>query len=438
MTKILIVDDEQAIRQLLGQLLEKNGYDCTLAANAAQARECLKKQDFELVVSDIRMPGESGLDLIRYVLAEHPDTPALMVSGLDNSSTTETALGIGAYGYIIKPFDSRGVLISVSNALRRRQLEIDNRAYRENLEQMVQERAAALHKSNEELEHTLSRLKETQVQMIQSEKMASIGQLAAGVAHEINNPAGFINSNLNTLLDYQRDIGKLIRQYRHLVTNLKGIVAGEEGWAAISEQVEGIVALEAETDIDFILDDVLNLIGESQDGTERLKRIVSDLKDFVHPGKDKLESADINRCLESTLNVVWNELKYKAAVTKEYGELPLVECYPHQLNQVFMNLLVNAAQAIKEKGEINIVTQALDGQVEIKISDTGSGIPKENLSKIFDAFFTTKEVGKGTGLGLHIAYDIIKKHKGTIDVDSEVGKGTTFTIRLQIEPDLVE
>jgi len=202
MTKILIVDDEEPIRELLGQILEKNGYACTLAANAAQARECLKKQDFELVASDIKMPGESGLDLIRYVLAEHPDTAALMVSALDNSSTAETALEIGAYGYIIKPFDSRGVLISVSNALRRRQLEIDNRAYRKNLEQMVQERTAALHESNEELEHTLSRLKETQAQMIQSEKMASIGQLAAGVAHEINNPTGFIGSNLNTLLDY--------------------------------------------------------------------------------------------------------------------------------------------------------------------------------------------------------------------------------------------
>jgi len=223
------------------------------------------------------------------------------------------------------------------------------------------------------------------------------------------------------------------------VTDLKDIVTREEGWAAISEQLEGIVALEAETDIDFILDDIPNLIGESQDGTERLKKIVSDLKDFAHPGKDKLESADINRCLESTLNVVWNELKYKATVTKEYGDLPLVvECYPHQLNQVFMNLLVNAAQAIEDKGEIKIVTQALDGQVEIRISDTGSGIPKENLSKIFDPFFTTKEIGKGTGLGLHVAYNIIQKHKGTIDVQSEVGEGTTFTIRVQIEPDLVE
>jgi len=142
--------------------------------------------------------------------------------------------------------------------------------------------------------------------------------------------------------------------------------------------------------------------------------------------------------IESTLNIVWNELKYKAEVTKDFGELPLVKCYPQRMNQVFTNILVNAAHAIDKKGEIKISTSANNGHVEIKISDTGSGIPPEVLPKIFDPFFTTKEVGKGTGLGLNLAYNIIEKHKGTIDVESEVGKGTTFTIRLQVESDLVE
>jgi signal transduction histidine kinase len=160
-----------------------------------------------------------------------------------------------------------------------------------------------------------------------------------------------------------------------------------------------------------------------------------DLKDFAHPGEDKLQSADINQCLESTLNVVWNELKYKTTVTKAYGDLPIMQCYPHQLNQVFMNLLVNAAQAIEKKGEITVSTRADDGHVEIEISDTGAGIPKENLSKIFDPFFTTKAVGKGTGLGLNVSYNIIKKHKGTLDVNSTVGKGTTFMIRIPVSND---
>ena len=290
----------------------------------------------------------------------------------------------------------------------------------------------ALKKSHDELKQALSEVKRTQAHLIQSEKMASIGQLAAGVAHEINNPTAFVNSNLNTLSNYQNDIFSLIKEYKKLIADLKEAMATAEYPGSIPEQMERIVALESKVDINYILDDIPNLIKESQGGTERIKKIIIDLKDFAHPGEQRLEYADINRNLESTLNIVWNELKYKATVTKDYGELPEVQCYPQQLNQVFMNILVNAAQAIEEQGEIRIVTRVVDGQVEIAISDTGSGIQKEKLSKIFDPFFTTKDVGKGTGLGLNIAYNIIKKHKGTIDVESEAGKGTTFTIRIPV------
>jgi PAS domain S-box-containing protein len=270
-------------------------------------------------------------------------------------------------------------------------------------------------------------------QLFQSEKMASIGQLAAGVAHEINNPTGFVSSNLKTLSDYHNDISSLVEQYRKLTTDLRQTMATAGYPVSVSEQLERIAELEAEADIDFVLNDISDLVKESREGTERIKKIVLDLKDFAHPGEDKPRFADINRNMESTLNVVWNELKYKATVTKDYGDLPEVECYPQQLNQVFMNLLVNAAQAMEKQGEIRIVTRADDGYVEIRISDTGKGIPKENLSKIFDPFFTTKEVGKGTGLGLNVAYNIIKKHNGTIDVESTVGKGTMFTIRIPVQ-----
>jgi len=290
----------------------------------------------------------------------------------------------------------------------------------------------ALKKSHDELDQALSELKSTQMQMLQSEKMASVGQLAAGVAHEINNPTGFVSSNLKTLSNYQNDITKLIKQYRKLITDLKDITNKENLPSSITEQMEQIVAYETEVDLNFILDDILDLIKESKEGTERIKKIVLDLKDFAHPGEDKIQTTDINKGIESTVNVAWNELKYKATVTKEYGDLPQVQCYPQQLNQVFMNILVNAAHAIEKHGEIGIVTRALDGQVEIEISDTGVGIPKQNLPKIFDPFFTTKKVGKGTGLGLNMAYNIIKKHKGTIDVESEVGKGTIFTIRIPV------
>ncbi len=201
----------------------------------------------------------------------------------------------------------------------------------------------------------------------------------------------------------------------------------------IIEGVDYIRKHENEIDIDFILKDIPNLIKESLEGAARIKKIVIDLKDFSHPGEDELQYADINKSLDSTLNVVWNEIKYKATVTKSYGNLPLAKCYPQQLNQVFMNILVNAAQAIEANGKIKIETLAENGSVKVIISDTGTGIPKENLSKIFDPFFTTKEVGKGTGLGLNVAYNIIEKHNGTINVESIEGKGTTFSISLPVD-----
>lgn len=267
-------------------------------------------------------------------------------------------------------------------------------------------------------------------QLIQSEKMASIGQLAAGVAHEINNPTGFVSSNLKTLSEYQQDMTMLIVEYRKLIANLKDT---NNNRAFISKQVEHIESLEAKVDIDFILNDIQNLISQSRDGTERIKKIVLELKDFAHPGIQKLMYADINHELDSTLNIVWNELKYKAKIIKDYGDLPEIQCYPQKLNQVFLNLLVNAAQAIEKEGEIRITTRADDGWVEIVISDTGVGITEENLPRIFDPFFTTKEVGKGTGLGLHMAYNIISQHNGTIDVTSKVGEGTTFNIRIPVK-----
>jgi len=282
----------------------------------------------------------------------------------------------------------------------------------------------------------ITELRRTQLRVLQSEKMASIGQLAAGVAHEINNPIGYVSSNLKTMSEYLPSLLSILQAYRELLSALgPGCRASME---TIAGKAEAVRSLEKSLDIDYILNDAQGLIGESREGTERVKEIVLALKNFAHPGEDKFTYADINKSLESTLQVVWNELKYKATVRKEYGALPEIQCYPQQLNQVFMNILVNAGQAIVDRGEITIRTRAENGSVIVDISDTGTGIAPEHLSRIFEPFFTTKEVGKGTGLGLNVAYNIIRKHRGRIDVRSAVGRGTTFSICLPVtQPDAI-
>ena len=268
------------------------------------------------------------------------------------------------------------------------------------------------------------KLEEAQNQLLQSEKMASLGQLAAGVAHELNNPIGFVRSNVSTLKGYLDSLFGIIQAYDQQAAD----TMPPEARAAVA-------AIKQREDFDFLHEDIFQLLAESQDGLTRVQDIVQNLKDFSRVGESGFGWADLHACLDSTLNIIWNELKYKCTVVKHYDEtLPQVHCIASQLNQVFMNLLVNAGHAIAEKGEITITTRhGLDGMVEVAITDTGCGIAAEHLPHLFEPFFTTKPIGKGTGLGLSITYGIIGKHKGSIDVSSEVGKGTTFTVRLPVD-----
>ena len=285
-------------------------------------------------------------------------------------------------------------------------------------------------KSEEGLRKTLNQLKSTQSQLLQQEKLASIGQLAAGVAHEINNPMGYIGSNLGTLQKY---IGK-IQQHdqigRDIMSKLKNL-----NYPEVKSLIQKIENSHKQLNLDFIFEDIGSLIEESLEGADRVRKIVADLKSFSHQAEEGSREADLNKGIQSTINIVWNELKYKANLTKEFGELPPVRCYPQKINQVVMNLLVNAAHAIENQGAIRIKTALENSNVLIEVSDTGRGISEENLSHIFEPFFTTKEVGKGTGLGLSMAYDIIhNKHGGEIKVDSRVGEGTTFRVYLPLTP----
>lgn len=278
-------------------------------------------------------------------------------------------------------------------------------------------------KVTEALEKAYAELKEAHAQMLQREKMASIGQLAAGVAHEINNPIGFVTSNLGTLGKYLERITDYLASAEEAVATL-----------AAPERREELAALRKRLKLDYVLGDLGGLLSESLEGTERVRRIVQDLKSFSRVDEAECKTVDLRECLDSTINIVWNELKYKATLKKDYGDLPPLKCHPQQLNQVFMNLLVNASHAIEQQGEIGVRTWAEQGDALIAISDTGCGIPEEFRGRIFEPFFTTKEVGKGTGLGLSISYDIVKKHGGELTVASEVGAGTTFTIRLPLIP----
>ncbi len=281
-------------------------------------------------------------------------------------------------------------------------------------------------RANEELKEANRKLSQTRNMLMQSEKLASIGQLAAGVAHEINNPVGYVFCNFGSLEKYVMQLFRMLDAYERA----ESLVADPMARMQLRQ-------LREEIELDFLKEDIPTLMAESREGIERVRKIVQDLKDFSRVDtRQEWEHADIHRGIESTLNIVNNEIKYKADVVREYGDLPDVECLPSEINQIIMNLLVNAAQAMDghRRGTITIRTayDESDGQIRIEVADDGCGIPPENAARIFDPFFTTKPIGQGTGLGLSLSYGIVRKHHGDIAVHSQPGKGTRFVVRLPV------
>ncbi len=664
---ILIIDDERPIRHLLDRTLSKEGYECTRAADAEEAGKCLQDKSYELALVDNKMPGDSGLDFLRFARETCPEMVVIMVTGDADPRSIEEAIGMGAYSYILKPFDQHQMALHVRNALRHREIEVENRIYRESLEQMLARKIGevkeneekfraitscahdsivmidkdgtisfwnqaaekmfgytfkevcgenfhrlftpkryydvyrnaflkfwesregpasgkileleALRRGGEEfpvelsfsavrlagrwhsvgiirdiserrkaekelrdaevktrrllaaitsilitvdregkvvewnetaektfgLSHeeavgrrladcamgwdekamseaiassrkngrdrrldnvrypapdgrerflglTISPIREREnkmvdqvmiraaditerklleSQLVQAQKLESIGQLAAGISHEINTPIQYVGDNTRFLQEGFQDILRLLDRYDALKKNCD---------ESVNKEIEAVAEA---IDLEYLKEEIPSAIEQSLEGVERVSKIVHAMKEFSHPGTDEKTPTDINQAIENTVLVARNEWKYVAEMKVDlHPSLDPVPCFPGELNQVFLNMIVNASHAIAdvlgdesgERGTISITTRRNGECAEIRFQDTGAGIPKENLTRIFDPFFTTKEVGKGTGQGLSIAHSVIvDKHEGTIEVESEVGKGTTFTIRLPLE-----
>ena len=285
----------------------------------------------------------------------------------------------------------------------------------------IDRREQQLKQSNQDLGRMNRQLQQSQDQLVHAEKMASLGTLAAGVAHEINNPIGYVKSNLGTLEGY---LASMLRYQQFIDRH-------SEAWLqAFPEQCKQLAELRQSADIDYVMEDAPQLISESKAGVERVADIVTNLKSFAHVGETEMARVNMNTIIQDTLKVIWNELKYKTSVYEDYGDLPEIDANAGQLQQVIINLLMNAVQAIETRGEIFIASRYCDGQIIISVRDTGCGIAADNMKDLFTPFYTSKKVGEGTGLGLSISHGIIEKHGGSIKVTSEPGKGTEFRISL--------
>jgi two-component system NtrC family sensor kinase len=408
--RILIVDDEEPVRRLFAEYLSDN-YSCALAADAQEALNLLAREPFALVLTDIQMPGLGGIELLRKITELYADTAVIIVSGIDRIQRVIDAIRVGASDYIVKPCELDVLALRVERALERRTLLRNARKYKQDLELR-----------NAELAHRQAELQRLQAQITQTEKMASLGQMAAGIAHELNNPAGFIYSNIDLLKDY--------------VARLEQYLSAVDEVDLPSEQAARLNEVRRQIDYDNIVADLSSILTDCYLGAERIRDVVQNLRLFSRLDEADFKRVDLNEGIEATVRLL--SLYYRdgrISLSRDYGDLPQVNCYAALLNQVWMNLLMNAAQAIgKVDGEVRISTHAEGDHVVATFTDTGVGIAPENLKRIFDPFFTTKPVGEGTGLGLSISHSIIQRHGGKIEVKSVPGKGTTFTILIPVNP----
>jgi two-component system NtrC family sensor kinase len=532
--QILVVDDEGPIRRLLRKFLEEAGYATRMAESVAAAREELNTVQFDLVLCDLDMPGESGLELLRYLKTSCPDTGRVMVTGTSDPEIASEILEIGVYGYILKPFNRSILLITVQNALQHLRLDRDMRTNKRILEDEMWRRTEKLSTILDNLQigvtmvdpdlrlvemnrrmrewfpaielsmgkkcyhnlnfldcdrpcencpmaATLARGEQAEIthqlltgqgkrdfhvvttpiydkernivggiglyediteknmieqELRQAQKIEAIGQLAAGITHEINTPIQYVGDNLSFLQQSFGDIFRVLTAYHQLFTVVQ---AGE---VVPADKKQAVMAAIDDADLEYLLEEIPKTLAQGLEGVGRVAKIVRAMKEFSHPGSDEKTFINLNELLESTLTISRNQWKYVAKLeTDLQPDLPLVACLPGEINQVFLNLIVNAAHAIGDLsregqgglGTITITTRQVGKAVQVRISDTGGGIPEPIKERIFEPFFTTKPRGKGTGQGLAISRRVVvDKHQGLLSFQTEPGKGTTFIIDLPL------
>ncbi|MEA5571089.1 sensor histidine kinase [Calothrix sp. UHCC 0171] len=407
---ILVVDDTPTNLQVLFDLLSEHGYRVAIAKNGETALQRLQTSQPSLILLDVMMPGIDGFETCQRIKANPStwDIPVFFMTALSDSVDKVKGFSLGAVDYITKPIQNEEVLARIQVHLQLR-----------NTTRIMEQRT-------QELQQTLKNLQQAQLQLVQGEKMSALGQLVAGIAHEINNPVNFIHANLSHVREYVQDLLEFICLYQH----------------HYPQPVPEIQKRAAELDVEFLQQNLRKILNSMEIGSDRIRDLVLSLRNFSRLDEAECKQVDIHEGIENTLLILQHRLKAKLKfpaiqIIRDYAQLPKIECYPSQINQVFMNIFSNAIDALEEaridSPTITIRTSMIAGWVTVSIADNGVGIPEEIRSKLFNPFFTTKPVGKGTGLGLSISYQIItEKHGGKIDCYSTLGQETEFLVQIPI------